>query len=247
VGLAAALALTAAGAARADDKADAKALIDKAIKAAGGEEKLAKFQAETFKGKGKFYGMGEGLDYTGEWAMQMPDKMRVQIEVAANGMKFNIVRVFNGEKAWGKFGDDVKEVDDKDELAEAREQAYAGWVATLTPLKDKGFEFATLGEVKIDGKAAVGVRVSKKDHRDVSLYFDKDKALLLKSEFVVKDDMTGGKEVQQEVLYGDYKEISGVQRPMKVVVNREGKKYVDLEIAEMEVKEKIDDSVFGKP
>ena len=50
------LAVATAGAARADDQADLRKVIDKAIKASGGEEKLAKFKAETFKMKGKFYG-----------------------------------------------------------------------------------------------------------------------------------------------------------------------------------------------
>ena len=62
--LAAALVVLTAGAARAEEKADSKAVIEKAIKAAGGEEKLAKFKAATFKMKGKWYGMGDGIDYT---------------------------------------------------------------------------------------------------------------------------------------------------------------------------------------
>src|SRR5262249_9165742 len=75
--LAVALAVAAAGAARADDQADLRKVIDKAIKAMGGEEKLAKYKAETFKMKGKFYGMGEGIDYTGQWQVQAPDKIRI--------------------------------------------------------------------------------------------------------------------------------------------------------------------------
>ena len=38
---------TAIAASRADDQADAKAIVAKAIKAAGGEEKLTKFNAHT--------------------------------------------------------------------------------------------------------------------------------------------------------------------------------------------------------
>ena len=34
---------------------------------------------------------------------------------------------------------------------------------------------------------------------------------------------------------------------MKLVINRDGKKYVDGEITEIERKEKIDDAVFAKP
>jgi len=231
----------------ADEQADMKALIEKAIKATGGEEKITKFKAETFKGKGKFYGNGEGADYTGEWAVQIPDKVRVQIETDAGGMKFTFIRVVNGDKIWMKFGDQTQEIDDKDQIAEAKEESYARWVGTLMPLKGKGFQLASLGEIKVDGKPAVGVRVSHKGHRDINLFFDKAKGLLVKSENIVKDPMAGDKEMTQETLLSHFKEINGKMVPTKVVINRDGKKYVDSEMTDLELKESLDDSVFGKP
>ncbi len=241
--LLAALILARAGTAWADEQADLKALIDKAIKVAGGEANLARFQTYVFKGKGTFYGMGNGIDYTGEWTIQMPGKMRMQIEGTGDA-KFTIIRVSNGDKVWSKFGDMVQEVTNKEELAEAKEDSYARWVVTLLPLKAKAFQLAPLGEIKVGDRPAIGVRVSHKGHRDVSLYFDKDKGTLLKSETVVKDK---GQEVTQETLYSDYKEVGGARRAMKVLINRDGKKYVESEVTEMEPKEKLDDSVFGKP
>ena len=234
------------GAACADEQADARAIIDKAIKAAGGEENLAKYKAETFKGKGKYYGMGAGMDYTGDWTVQHPDKMRFQIEVAVGDMKFTFVRVVNGDKVWSKTGDNAVEVDDKDQVNEAKEGGYVGSVTDLLPLKDKEFQFALLGESEVDGAKVVGIKVSHKGHRDVELYFDKAKGLLIKSATTVKDDMTG-QEARQEVFYSDYKEVSGTQRPMKVVINRDGKSFVDMEVTERQLHEKLDDSVFGKP
>lgn len=234
-------------AAWADDQAEMRALIDKAIKATGGEAKLAQLNAATFKGKGKFYGMGEGIDYTGDWALQHPDKTRVQIEFTAGGMMFTIIRVLNGDKAWSKFNDKTQTVDSKEEIAEGQEAAYVAWVTRLVPLKDKDFQLAPLGEVKIDGKPAVGVRVSHKGRRDVNLFFDKEKGLLLKVETVIKDPMAAGQEMTQEALYSEHKEVNGVQAAMKVVINRDGKKFIDLEVTEIELKEKLDDSVFGKP
>jgi hypothetical protein len=38
-----------------------------------------------------------------------------------------------------------------------------------------------------------------------------------------------------------------VQRAWKVVINRDGKRYVDGEVTEIELHEKLDDAVFGKP
>jgi hypothetical protein len=246
--LAAVLAVVAAGAARADDKADSKAVIEKAIKAAGGEDNLAKFKAFTFKMKGKWYGMGDGIDYTGEVVVEVPDKSRVKIDTGVGDMKFTIINVSNGDKVWTKFNDQTTAVDDKDQIKEAKEERYADRVQSLLPLvKEKGFKLEALGEVKVDGKPAVGVRVSHEGQRDINLFFDKESGLLVKSERTVKDFMAGGNEQQQESLFSDYKEIGGVKHALKLVVNRDGKKYVDAEMSDFEIKDKIDAALFDKP
>jgi outer membrane lipoprotein-sorting protein len=250
--LAVALAVVAAGAARAEkkeEKTDCKAVIEKAIKAAGGEEKLAKAKAFTFKMKGKFYGMGEGIDYTGEVAIQLPDKSRVKIDGEIDNKKVTFfTAVTNGDKVWRKMGDgEAEQVTDKDKLAEAKEERYAERVISLLPLvKEKDFKLEPLGEAKVDGKPAVGVKVSQKGHRDVNLFFDKDSGFLVKSERTVKDEQTD-KELTEERIYSDYKESGGIKRFTKMVMNRDGKKYVEAEISDFEVKDKIDDAEFGKP
>jgi hypothetical protein len=236
------------GTLQADEKADTRALIDKAIQARGGAEKLAQLKATTFKLKGKFYGMGAGLDYTGELAIQPPDKTRVQMEIDVNGMKIPVLRVVNGGKGFQKIADMAATGLDKEELAEAAEEMYVGGVQALVALvKDKEFELSALGDVKIGDEPAVGVRVSHKGHRDVNLIFDKKTGLLVKSERRVKDLMAGGQEVTQETLHSDYKEINGVKHPMKVVVKRDGKDYVDGEITDFETPDKLDDALFTKP
>jgi outer membrane lipoprotein-sorting protein len=247
--LAAALVLAASGAVRADDQADLQKVIDKAIKASGGLENLAKYKGETFKMKGKYYGMGEGIDYTGEVAGQAPGKSRVQIDGEINGAKVTFfIRVSDGKTFWIKrINEETKEITDKDEIAEGKEAVHLERVTSLLPLKEEGFKLASLGEVKVDGKPAIGIRVSHKGFRDVNLFFETDKGLLIKRESPVKDFDMGGKESIQETIYSDYKDINGVLRPMKLVINRDGKKYVDAELSDVEMKEKIDDSVFAKP
>ena len=56
-----------------------------------------------------------------------------------------------------------------------------------------------------------------------------------------------GTEADSEVLYSDYKDISGVKYPMKVTSYVEGKKAIELEITKIEFTEKLDDSIFAKP
>jgi hypothetical protein len=230
-----------AGAVRADD-AEAKAIVEKAIKAHGGAEVLNKFQAITVKEKGKFYGMGAAVDYTLELQFQAPDKERLAIR--GEGFKFD--QVLNGDKGWRGINEAPKALD-KDELAEAREELYASNLTRLTPLTREGCKLSSLGEVKVGGRPAVGVRVEHKGHRDVNLFFDKDNGLLVKTEGRGKDPMAGGKEYTQEVFYSNYKKVEGVQVPFKTLLKRDGERYVESETTEATPTEKLDASVFAKP
>jgi hypothetical protein len=231
----------ASGAVRADE-AEAKAIVEKGIKALGGADVINKLLATTVKAKGKFYGMGDGIDYTSETQAFMPDKYRV--EVLAGDFKF--VQVIKGDKGWVALGDKVMEMD-KEELAEAQEGLYAGNVARLVPLTGEGYKLSTLGAKKVGDREAVGVRVEHKGHRDVNLYFDKDNGLLLQVERRAKDVMAGGDEYTAEATYADYKKVDGLQVAYKLLMKRDGKRFIEQETTEVKPAEKLDDSVFGKP
>src|SRR5262249_52933043 len=118
----------------------------------------------------------------------------------------------------------------------------------LVPLSDKAFKFAPLGDVQVDDKPAVGVRVSKEGQRDVNLYFDKASNLVVKTEHQVKDVKGGGnKEMSQESFLSEYKNFQEAKFPPKVVIKREGKLYVEATMSELQLVESFDDSVFAKP
>jgi hypothetical protein len=232
--------------ARADDAADAKAIIEKAVKAHGGQANLDKFPGTTIAMKGKVHIMEMAIPFSGEVTTLGPDKLKLDIEVEAGGMKFRIVNVVAGDKGWNKMGDAVMELD-KDQLAEAKEQAFAGWASSLAPLlKDKQFTFATVGEIKVNDKPAVGVKVSSKGHRDIDLYFDKATSMLVKAETRVKDEGSG-QEVTEENFPTDYKDVQGIKHAMKFTIKRDGKLFLEGEATECTVSEKLPADFFDKP
>ena len=177
------LLLVLTGTGRAEDK-DSRAIIDKAIKAAGGEKELAKFQAETFQEKGTYYGEGTPQPYTGKYAVQFPGRFRMEIAGA-------FTLVLDGDKGWIARGGKTEEMN-KEQLAEQKESQYAGWVTTLLPLlEEKAYQLSSLGESKVGDRTVVGIKVSHPGHQDVKLYFDKDSGLMAKSVYHIKDRMTG--------------------------------------------------------
>jgi hypothetical protein len=238
------LVLATSAAARADDAAEARALVDRAVQAQGGAERLAKFPAVTGKLKGTYYGLGDGVAFTGEFAAQGADRNRLVIEAETGGQKLRLVQVLNGERGWVQVNDDTEELD-KEALAEAREQAYVEWVATLVPLRDrKRFSFSPLGEIKIDGRPAAGVRVSSAGRIDVNLYFDKATGLLAKTETRSKED---GEEVTEEALVGEYKEVQGMKQATRLTIRRDGQLYMKCEVTDYRLAERLDATLFAKP
>lgn len=232
-----------AGTAPAQDQ-EARAVVERAIQATGGAEALGRLKALTLTMKGKYYGLGAGIDYTGAWSFQLPEQAWEKIESEANGMKFTLLRVINRNQGWQKLNDMLMDLD-KDQLAEARHELYVAWVGTLVPLADPAFKLAPLGESMVEGRPAVGVQVAREGQRDVNLYFDKQTGLLVKDETRVKDMQ--GMEVRQETYYSDFKPVQGIQYPRKIVMKRDGKDYVDGETTEIKFLEKLDDSTFAKP
>jgi hypothetical protein len=234
-----------------DDQAQARAIVQKAIKAMGGEAKLKKFKAAAWKGKGKVYVLGgEGLDYSGEWAFQGTRHYRVSIEGEVAGQKFQQILVVNGDKGWVKANDMLMDMN-KEMLAEQQEQLFSNWAAFVMPLAllDKPFELSLLGEMDVDKRPALGVRAASKGHRDLNLYFDKETGLLARGEFRVKDvqGLQGGKEVTQEFLLSNFQEVDGIKQALKVLVKWDGKPYVDAEISDLKYADKLDDDVFAQP
>ncbi|MBY0512741.1 MAG: hypothetical protein K2P78_02375 [Gemmataceae bacterium] len=232
-----------APAARADDAA-ARAVIDKAIKAHGGEETLAKNPALTMTMQGKVHAMGMEIPFTGEAMSMGPDRLKIDLQLEVMNQKFRVTNVVAKDKGWAKANDAVTELD-KDQLAESLEQGHAGWVTTLVPLKDKKFTLSLLGEAEVEKKPAIGVKVAYPGRRDVDLYFDKETHLLVKREARAKDE--GGQEVNEEAVYSGYREVRGVQQPAKVVVKRDGKLFVEAEVTDAVLAEKFPDGTFVKP
>ena len=102
------------------------------------------------------------------------------------------------------------------------------------------------GELLVSDKAAVGVKVSAKGRRDVTLYFDKTTFLVVRYDMVVKDDGSG-REVTQESYNAEFKDVQGTKQAAKFVVKRDGKLFLEGEVTEMTISESLGDGVFVKP
>jgi hypothetical protein len=237
------LCLALSGIVRAQDAT--QAIIDKAIKAHGGLEKMGKFKAAQSKGKGTLSLMGNEINMTTESFYQAPDKTKSVSQLEIMGQAFKQTLVVNGDKVWLKVNDMTPDLPEK-VLNSIKDGVYVETLGRLLFLKDKSLELAALGEMKIDDKDVVGLKVTSKGRPDVSMYFDKESGLLLQTEHRTVDPITV-QEITQKTSLKEYKEIEGIKRPTRIVIERDGNKFLDMEILEVKLLDKLDDNEFQQP
>ncbi len=80
----------------------------------------------------------------------------------------------------------------------------------------------------------------------MGLYFDKESGLLVRSDFAVLDPASG-QEVPQEKVFCAFREFGGVLRPTRVIVYREGKVYLEVEVLEIKPVDRLPDRLFSLP
>lgn len=234
------VAWTASGAAQ-----EPKDAIEKAVKAHGGADRLAMYKAAQSRTLGLVNLMGTDVSYTSNAYMQLPAQMRNEMEVEIKGQRVTAVEVLNGDKAWLRTMGETRDLTGSI-LAEMLESAYAARVQSLLPLQqEKDFTLTALGTSKVGGKDAVGVKVASAGHKDISLYFDKENSLLVKSARRSVD--ANGREVFLESVFSNYKAVDGIQVPMKLTMYHDGKRFLDGVVTEMRHLEKVEDKQFEKP
>ena len=233
------------GLARSDDS-DPKAILDKAIRALGGEGKLKKAEMATWK-------VTETITFNANSQIKLQatvqglDRYRSEYQGEFNGKAVKGVNVLNGNKGWHKVND-TKTV--FDERAVASMKRFDSWHLSpprLLPLKDKGVKIAPGGEQRVNGGPAVGIKATGLESKDLTLYFDRQSGLPVM--LVAKILGSGGDEFPREMtyIYSDYKDFDGIKRPTKIEAKRNGKDFWKAEVTAFELLDKVDSQTFAEP
>jgi outer membrane lipoprotein-sorting protein len=234
-----------AGSSWAPAQDDAKAILDKAVKAHGGLDKLAKVKAQQSKAKGSVESPVGLIEFTQESWFQHPDKFKEVSHATVMGQQIDATTVYNGKEGWINVMGQTMALEGP-LLEAAKDGIDTIGLARLAFLGGKDYELTALGESKVNDRPVLGVKISRKGHKDVNLYFDKETNLLAKLEHRVKDPM-GGAEVGEERIIVDYQDVDGMKVAMKATINRDGKKFMDIEVTDIKFTDKLDDGTFEKP
>jgi hypothetical protein len=223
------------GAGRAEDPS-ATAILDKAIKALGGEEKLAKIEAFSWKAKVTFGPAGREMD--AEVIFKGLDHMR-----RAYGV--NLV-VLAGDRGWRKVRDAPIALSDAVIAIEKRTSYLQVIPVILLPIKRNDFKYEAAGEGQVGDKPALGLKITAPDGKDFTLFFDKETGLPVKE--VARVDSTGGREATAETTFSEYKDFGGIKKATRIEVNTFGfGSGFSQVITDFKVLDNVDDGTFAEP
>jgi hypothetical protein len=185
-----------------------RAVLEKAVKAMGGEDAVSRPLATHYVMRGKVpFGVGgkDDFAFTGEIFTQPNGDFKYAFEIGNDRPAIRVTMALLGEKGWRNVSGMLEDLDEAS-LAEMKLGRYYDRVTSLAPvLKDKSFTLESLAEVKVQGKPAVGVKVSLKGQPDISLFFDKTTSLLVKTEYRATPPGQD-KEMLYESYYSDWRE-----------------------------------------
>jgi len=212
-----------------------RAILAKAVEAAGGAEKLAGVKDVTKRGT---LAMGStSLEQTTQ--IIVPDVFRQE-----NRMPFGAMTVFlQGESGWMNSpqgqgpmpGPQVKEM--QSALFRMRE----------TLLLSAGQAGRTVNFVEQDetgGKTAGVIEISSAAAGSIRLWVDSESGDIVKS---VHQGSAGDGPVEIEQVYSDYREVDGIRIPFKTQVNQDGKEVAALALTEVVYNSGLDAETLSKP
>jgi hypothetical protein len=274
VGYSLALVLLLAVRGSADDREVLKPFAEKALQAIGGE-KVQKVRAwsiilkETEKVGGQEEAWHSGTTHL---YVQLPDLYRSEFQskvlVGENSIPDRTIVVVNGQKGWRheSVTGETEELSAKDIDAYKRKIRRSLWLRGGALLSDPGYELKALPKTRIGDREAIRVKLTHKEYPPIRLYFDKETALLLKSERNQDDDRSLDRTVQ--TTYSDYRRVSGILVPHKQISKAEGPERNEIqldgigtvkieghisavhrlyELVELRFVDKLDAKLFEKP
>jgi hypothetical protein len=217
----------------------AKALIDQAIQALGGQVWLTIRDREQ---QGRIYGFHHGRASGAGglfWGFtEFPDRERVELT-----KERDIAELYVGSKGYELTYKGAHPLDKKDLDDYLRRRRFSLETVLRTWVNDPGVVLLFDGFAIAAQHPAQQVTLINTKDESVTLYFDSETHLPVKKSFAWRDPVDKQKNIEEEV-YDDYKPVSGVMAPYNVTRFFNGDMASQRFINSVTVNQGIDEAMF---
>jgi hypothetical protein len=226
---------------------DANAVLDKAIKALGGAEKLGKITAFTWVSSGSIKENARKSDLEVVMIFNGLNQVRrdFQIHRDFGGRQRARRTVVDGDEGWHLVGGKYQTMND-DAVANEKRNIYLQVIPTLPILlKSNGFKYEAAGEEDVRGKPASILKVTGPDGKDFRLYFDKENFLPVRE--VAGSVGPNGNTQIEDVTFTGYKDFGGIKKATSIEIRIDAENFGFMEIADFKILDRVDPSTFAGP
>jgi zinc protease len=221
-----------------EDSAKAAALVDRAINAKGGLEKLKGLKTIIATQNVTVQNPTEPTSFETTNYIQYPDRLRIETKLE-NGIN---VQAFDGASVWVKDQHGVRGQPDA-VVRQVRASLRRDVVSLLLGAKSGALTPRVLPDVKdVRGRLDHVLELSAPDLNPVLLYINPQSALVDKLTFV--DDAPSRPLVEES--FADYREVDGIQIPFQGT-RQIGTQAVARRSSDVKVNAPIDPSLFKRP
>lgn len=210
---------------------DPQKIVDQYIKAVGGSKNLSKAKTITIEGT---FQTPDGKTGTYTLDTRLPNRYYSEIVLGDT----SLIEAYNGKSAWHRSanGEFSTLVGADGTQMEAAGQYYNSHLVDFKKNKI-GIGFAATSKVR--GKDALELEVTTMTGVKRHVFFDPQ------SHLVVKEAATIGG-IEQQILYDDYRTVSGLKIPYKIELHRASDTY-EITVTRAEVNAAVGERVFDFP
>ncbi len=204
--------------------ADPTALLDRAIKAAGGEAALRRATVLKWRGRAFVYPGDRRIEIEGQWIVEPPDRAVVVTWEKDKRKESTRRLILLGSEGWMERAGERTPMP-PEMLASERDQFDLYSVMRLLPLREPGVRLSAMGPRSL--------RVERDGRPDVELTFDGSGSLdRLRVEL---HDPVSDRKVVEKITFTGLLEAGGVRWPRRMSITRDSAAFFDLELTEFAI------------
>lgn len=219
--------------------AKAKKILDAAVQAHGGIEKLQAVKNMVLKARATANSPMEPMNIEGTSYYVYPDKFRQDIKMPQGEMSV----VFDGAAAFALTPMGAQPMP-PDMAATFKDGIFRETIWLLTNLTQNDIPIQYAGTEEVKGKPASVVLVTQPSAEILKLFISEETHYVMKMGFRETEQ---GITANKETFLDDYRDVDGIKIPYHIVQNVEGELFTENRISSVTLNAELDESLFQEP